>query len=334
MSAFEQGLNASDAAARLGVSTKALRLYEQRGLLAPARTPAGWRAYGPAQMARAAEIVALRALGLSLAQVARIADGDAAGLEAALAAHEAALARQVHQLGDAIDAVRALRVELAQGRVPSLAQLARLVVPAAPPVVSFALPWPWGGETFSLHRLSRLTYIVGPLGSGKTRLAMALADALPGAVFVGLDRRTQPVDASTPCVQRALADLVDDGASSSPALTALLIALEATSPAALVIDLIEDGLDEATQQALIARLRHRGTDARPLFLMTRSTAILDLGAVGPDEPILFCPANHAPPLRVAATPGSPGLEAVASCLASPAVRARTQGMVATVRQAA
>ncbi|WP_154585732.1 MerR family transcriptional regulator, partial [Burkholderia cenocepacia] len=34
-------LNASAAAARLGVSIKALRLYERRGLITPERTPAG-----------------------------------------------------------------------------------------------------------------------------------------------------------------------------------------------------------------------------------------------------------------------------------------------------
>jgi len=39
---------------RLGVSAKALRLYEQRGLIAPLRTAAGWRVYGPDEMARAA----------------------------------------------------------------------------------------------------------------------------------------------------------------------------------------------------------------------------------------------------------------------------------------
>jgi DNA-binding transcriptional MerR regulator len=58
------------------VSAKALRLYEQHGLLAPVRTEAGWRAYGPEQMARAAEIAALRALGLSLGQAARALGGD------------------------------------------------------------------------------------------------------------------------------------------------------------------------------------------------------------------------------------------------------------------
>jgi predicted site-specific integrase-resolvase len=37
-------LTASEAAERLGVSTKALRLYEQRGLVTPSRTAAGYRA--------------------------------------------------------------------------------------------------------------------------------------------------------------------------------------------------------------------------------------------------------------------------------------------------
>jgi DNA-binding transcriptional MerR regulator len=87
VSSSAQFLNPSEAAKLLGVSAKALRLYEQRGLVIPVRTAAGWRAYGPEQMARASEIAALRALGLSLGQVARVLNGDAEGAEAALAAH-------------------------------------------------------------------------------------------------------------------------------------------------------------------------------------------------------------------------------------------------------
>jgi DNA-binding transcriptional MerR regulator len=72
VSSSAQFLNPSEAAKRLGVSAKPLRLYEQRGRVAPIRTAAGWRACGPEEMARGAEIAALRALGLSLAQVARV----------------------------------------------------------------------------------------------------------------------------------------------------------------------------------------------------------------------------------------------------------------------
>ena len=51
-------------------------------------------------------------------------------------------------------------------------------------------------------------------------------------------------------------------------------------------------------------------------------------AVGPDETIILCPANHSPPTQVAPFPGAPGYEAVATCLASPEVRARTEGVIA------
>lgn len=78
----------SEAARRLGVSAKALRIYEQHGLVTPGRTAASWRAYGPDEMARLAEIAALRALGLSLGQVARVLAGQPADLAPALAAHQ------------------------------------------------------------------------------------------------------------------------------------------------------------------------------------------------------------------------------------------------------
>ena len=80
-------LNLSEAARRLGVSPKALRLYEQRGLVVPGRTVAGWRAYGPDEMARAGEIVALRALGLSLTEVARVIAGEPHVLVLTLSVH-------------------------------------------------------------------------------------------------------------------------------------------------------------------------------------------------------------------------------------------------------
>ena len=146
MNASAEFVNPAEAARRLGVSVKALRLYEQRGLLAPVRTGAGWRAFGPDQMARAAEIAALRALGLSLAQVASVMQGDAKDLAPALAAHQARLEGQARQIGDAVETLRNLRAELANGRAPQMTELARLVRPAAEITVAFDLPWPWGGE--------------------------------------------------------------------------------------------------------------------------------------------------------------------------------------------
>ena len=117
-------------------------------------------------------------------------------------------------------------------------------------------------------------------------------------------------------------------------VTALLAGLEAADPAVLVIDMVEQGLDGATQEALIAHLHCRGPSRRPLFLLTRSSSILDLKAVDTDEAAILCPTNHSPPTLVTARPSPPGYEAVATCLASPEVRARTEGVIAWRSQVA
>jgi DNA-binding transcriptional MerR regulator len=336
LSTTNRYLSPSEAAKRLGVSTKALRLYEQRGLLTPARNAAGWRSYGPNEMALGAEIVALRALGLNLAQVARVIEGDAQDLEPALAAHQTALESRALQLANTIAKVRRLRADLVCGQAPAIGELTHLLESSLQPGIEFELPWPWGGELFKLPDIRPLNYIVGPLGSGKTRLALRLSEILPGAKFLGLDRlkncgTTTWVEGNPGVkrrVDRALGWLREDGATESEALTALIAGLEEESPTICIVDLVEQGLDHATQQSVSALLRRRGASARPLFLLTRSCVILDLAAVGTSESIILCPANHSPPVAVSPHPGAPGYEAVATCLASPEVRARTEGVVA------
>jgi DNA-binding transcriptional MerR regulator len=182
-------------------------------------------------MARVAEIAALRELGLSLAQVARVLEGDSQSLEPALAAHQAALEGRVHQLAGAVDKVRRLRADLTGGRRPAPSELALLLRPASSFSVAFDLafdlPWPWGGERFELQDIRSLNYIIGPLGSGKTQLAKRIAETLPGAAFLGLDRLADGGAAAKAHLARdpalksrvdqTLAWLVEDGATISAA---------------------------------------------------------------------------------------------------------------------
>lgn len=137
---------------------------------------------------RGAEIVALRALDFSLAQVAGVLNGEAEGLEPTLAAHQSVLEGRARQLAGAIERVRGLRANLERGQKPTVEELARLRDSATEFSIEFELPWPWGGELFKLRDVRPLNYIVGPLGSGKTRLALRLAEVLPAAAFLGLER--------------------------------------------------------------------------------------------------------------------------------------------------
>jgi DNA-binding transcriptional MerR regulator len=331
-----RNLTPSQAALHLGVSAKALRLYEEQGLLAPGRSSGGWRLYNPADLQKAASVLSLRTLGLSLAQIARVMSGDARAMEGALAAQEERLLRQAEQIDGTLRRLRTLREDLQRGETLDAAGLDRALGRDDAIGVGFELPWPWAGEWFALGDIPPLNFITGPLGSGKTRFAQRLALELPDALFLGLDRRgddaaVRAIDEDAALagrVQRTTEWLVEEGAVPTEALRALVVALESESPGILVVDMVEEGLCEASQRALMACLRARPGRKRALFLMTRSSAILDLDLAGPGETVIYCPANHSTPFRASLQPGGRGYEAVATCLGDAEARARTAGITA------
>jgi MerR family transcriptional regulator, copper efflux regulator len=60
-------------AEQAGISTKAIRYYEQVGILAaPARTSSGYRAYGQAAVGRLGFVHAAQAVGLTLGEIRQI----------------------------------------------------------------------------------------------------------------------------------------------------------------------------------------------------------------------------------------------------------------------
>ncbi len=118
-------LSPSETARRFGVSVKALRLYERHGLLKPLRSEAGWRTYGPNQIARLHQILTLKRLGLPLARIGELLTGPDA-LEPVLALQEQVLARDSEQLARALVLVRAARAKLKAGQALSIDDLATL----------------------------------------------------------------------------------------------------------------------------------------------------------------------------------------------------------------
>jgi DNA-binding transcriptional MerR regulator len=65
-------LSAADCASRTGLTVRALRVYEEFGLITPRRTAGGWRQYGPHDLVRLNTIALLKTAGLSLAQIREV----------------------------------------------------------------------------------------------------------------------------------------------------------------------------------------------------------------------------------------------------------------------
>jgi len=118
-------LSPTETARRFGVTVKALRIYERRGLLAPLRSKAGWRTYGPEQVARLHQILALKKLGLSLASIGQLL-ASAHTLQTVLALQEQALVQEARRIARGLSLVRAARAKLKSGRDLSIDDLATL----------------------------------------------------------------------------------------------------------------------------------------------------------------------------------------------------------------
>jgi MerR family copper efflux transcriptional regulator len=74
-------------AGRFGLGTHVLRHWEDKGLLSPARDPAGRRRYGDDEVVRVAVILRSKAAGMTLDQIMVMLDAEADGRRAVLAAH-------------------------------------------------------------------------------------------------------------------------------------------------------------------------------------------------------------------------------------------------------
>ena len=62
-------LDISDVAKLTGLTSRALRFYEARGLLQPVRNSSGRRQFGPAELERLHQIMAMKRAGLTLTQI-------------------------------------------------------------------------------------------------------------------------------------------------------------------------------------------------------------------------------------------------------------------------
>jgi predicted enzyme related to lactoylglutathione lyase len=116
----------AETARRLKVSTKALRLYETLGLVTPLRASTGWRTYGPDQMVRLHQVLALKSLGLPLKRVRELLGHQLGDLDAVLSLQEAAVRGRMAEDGRKLELLVAVRRRLAHGETLSVDDLIHL----------------------------------------------------------------------------------------------------------------------------------------------------------------------------------------------------------------
>jgi len=119
-------LSAAECANRMGVTVRALRLYEVRGLIKPRRTGKNWRLYGVSDIARLHEILALKRMGLSLAHITRLLAGHAVDLDRILAMQQAALIALQARAEEGLALIRSSRYRIAAGETIAIHDLVNI----------------------------------------------------------------------------------------------------------------------------------------------------------------------------------------------------------------
>lgn len=102
----------AEAARRLGVSVKALRVYERLGLIKPRRTKQDWRVYTPEDIDRLARALAFKAMGFGLSQIAVLLDAGPDEVAAAMVVQETQLRDRRAALDEALGNLRDARRRL------------------------------------------------------------------------------------------------------------------------------------------------------------------------------------------------------------------------------
>jgi MerR family transcriptional regulator, thiopeptide resistance regulator len=94
-------LDIATVARNTGLTSRALRFYEARGLIAPLRTDSGRRVFGTGELARVHQLLTLKRAGLSLGQIKQLFDGGRIDLGQLLRAQIEHIDTQARNLAEA-----------------------------------------------------------------------------------------------------------------------------------------------------------------------------------------------------------------------------------------
>jgi DNA-binding transcriptional MerR regulator len=112
---------------RTGLTSRALRFYEARGLLKPLRTQSGRRVYGPGELERVNQIQALKRAGLTLSQIQRLSQARNLDLPRLVEAQLEALESRRKELEEAKALLLAVKSRIDRGEPVDAATFCSLI---------------------------------------------------------------------------------------------------------------------------------------------------------------------------------------------------------------
>ena len=110
-----------------GLTARALRFYETRGLVTPLRTAAGRRVYGPGELARLNTAVALKRAGFSLKRIGELLSGRKVDLGRLVTAQLAQIEAEAVALSASRTLLLSVQSRLAQGEPIDVATICSLI---------------------------------------------------------------------------------------------------------------------------------------------------------------------------------------------------------------
>jgi DNA-binding transcriptional MerR regulator len=124
---MEQAIDIAEVARATGLTPRALRFYEGRGLVRPLRTAGGRRVYGRGELARLHAVVALKRAGFTLTQIAAMLGDRPVDLGRLVAAQLAAIDARAAEIAAARDLLQSVQSRLDRREPIDVATLCSLI---------------------------------------------------------------------------------------------------------------------------------------------------------------------------------------------------------------
>ena len=124
---MDQPLDIREVARRTGLTSRALRFYEARGLLNPLRTYSGRRLYGRGELERIQQILALKRAGLTIAQIGKLTASGAMDLRSIVEAQLQVIEERKAELDEARSLLLSVKSRIDRGEPVDAATFCSLI---------------------------------------------------------------------------------------------------------------------------------------------------------------------------------------------------------------